>query len=230
MKQWTVSSRGLPLLVMFAFLLGARPGNAQTRDSGLAADHPRPGSEAILDHESDESTKDITNGQRLEWFVENTFGPRSLVAGAVSAGLGTDLDNPRRYGGIGQGFGRRYEMHLADTSTGNAMEATLGAIWREDPRYYRVPTESFGRRVRNVIRMTFVAYRSDGNPAPAYARYIGIAGSNFLANSWEANSEANLHGAALRTLTGFLGRMGSNAFQEFWPNVKPRLFHFSLRP
>jgi hypothetical protein len=72
--------------------------------------------------------------------------------------------------------------------------------------------------------MTFVAYRSDGNPAPAYARYIGIASNNFLSNSWRASSEANLHDAVLRTLTGFLGRMGSNALQEFWPDVKRHMF------
>jgi hypothetical protein len=73
--------------------------------------------------------------------------------------------------------------------------------------------------------MTFEAYHSHGNLTAAYARYIGITGSSFLANSWRSNSEATLQDAALRTPTGFLGRMGSNAFQEFWPNRKPRLFH-----
>ena len=224
MKLQIVFFRGFPLLVMLVLLLGVRPGNAQTRDPGLTADDLHPGNEVIVDHESDEGAKGRTNEQRLEWFVESTVGHRSLVAGVMSAGLGTGLNRPRGYGSIGQDFGRRYEMRFADISTGNAMEATLGAIWREDPRYYRVPKETFGRRVRNVIRMTFVAYRSDGNLAPAYARYIGIAGSNFLGNSWRANSEASLHDVALRTFTGFLGRMGSNALQEFWPDVKRRMF------
>jgi hypothetical protein len=60
---------------------------------------------------------------------------------------------------------------------------------------------------------------------PAYARFAGISGSNFIANSWRVSSEANLHDAALRTFAGFLARMGSNAFQEFWPDVKRRAFH-----
>jgi hypothetical protein len=225
MKLRIVLIRRFSLLSVLVFLLGARPGWAQTRDTSLAADYLRPGNEVIPDHEPEESPKGIANDQRLKWFIENTLGPRSLVAGVVSAGVGTGLDRPREYGGGGQGFYRRYEMRLAGISAGNAMEATLGAIWKEDPRYYRVPKEPFTARVRNVIEMAFVAYRSDGNFAPAYARYIGIAGSNFLANSWRAQSEANLHDAVLRTCVGFLARMGSNTFQEFWPDVKRRMFH-----
>ncbi len=231
MKMGSVSFRGLPLLAVFALLVAARPAYAQTQDSSLMADDLRPESGVILVHQSDQSAKDFTGVQRLEWLIDSTIGPGSLVTGAMSAGLGTGSNNPRISGG-GQSFVRRYEMHIAGTSAGNAMEATFGAAWEEDPRYFRVPTEPIGMRLRNVIKMTFVAYRSDGNLAPAYARYIGIAGSSFLADSWEPNSEANLHDALLRTLTGLLGRMGSNAFQEFWPNVKPHLFHHvpSMRP
>jgi len=226
MKLRTVLLPGFWLLFMFVFLAGVRPLNAQTNDSGLAAESLLPGNEAILDHhESDERANDLTNGQRLQWFLDSTLRPHSAAAGVLSAGLGTGVNRPTEYGRRGQGFAERYEMRFAGIAAGNALEATLGAIWKEDPRYHRVPEKPFGRRVRNVIRMTFVAYRSDGNPAPAYARYLGIADSNFLSNSWRVPSEANLHDVALRTFTGFLARMGGNALQEFWPDVKKRMLH-----
>jgi hypothetical protein len=225
MRSRIPSLWGFLLLLAFAFLMGTRPGIAQTQDSVLTAESLRPGNEAILEHsESDQRVTALTNDQRLQWFVESSMGPRSALAGVLSAGVGTGLDRPQEYGRTGQGFAERYEMRFAGIAAGNAMEATLGAIWKEDPRYERVPHERFGRRVRNVIKMTFIAYRSDGSLAPAYARYMGIAGSNFLSNSWRANSEANLHDAGLRTLTGFAGRMASNALQEFWPDVKNRIF------
>lgn len=224
-KLRPVSFRTISLLVLFISVLWLRPCYAQALDFSLAPEFVLPGGEVIPIQPPDVSSKVITRTQRLEWYIENTVGPRSLITGVVSAGLGTGLNIPSRYGGTGEGFGRRYEMRLAGIATGNAMEATIGALWKEDPRYFRVPTLSFGRRVRNVMKMTFVAYRSDGNLAPAYARFIGITGSNLLANSWRASSEANFHDAALRTAAGFLGRMGSNAFQEFWPNVKPWLLH-----
>jgi len=205
MKLCSVCLRRAPLAMVFALSLAAT-GNAQ----------------AIPNSASDESAVHFTAGQRLEWFVDNTIGTGSLAADGASAGIGTAFNTPGMRGSSAESFVRRYEMHLAATAAGNALEAASGAIWGEDPRYFRVPTESFGKRLRNVIRMTFVAYRSDGHLAPAYGRYIGITGSSFLATSWGENAYS-LHEAVLSTLGGFLGRMGSNAFQEFWPSVKPHL-------
>ncbi len=116
-------------------------------------------------------------------------------------------------------------MRLTGISTGNAMEAGLGAIWGEDPRYFREPDKSFGGRVASVVKQTFVARRRDGEFAPAYARYIAVPGNNFLSNTWRVHSEANVGDALLRTAEGFGGRMASNAWDEFWPSISARVFH-----
>jgi hypothetical protein len=73
--------------------------------------------------------------------------------------------------------------------------------------------------------MTFAARRANGDLAPAYARYLGTAGNNFLSNTWRADSESGESDACLRIALGFAGRMGSNAFAEFWPSVRKHLFH-----
>jgi hypothetical protein len=73
--------------------------------------------------------------------------------------------------------------------------------------------------------MTFAAKRANGNLAPAYARYIGKTGSNFLSNAWRADGVSSVNDACVRTTLGFLGRMGSNAFAEFWPDVRKHIFH-----
>ena len=109
--------------------------------------------------------------------------------------------------------------------TGNAMEASIGAVWGEDPRYFRVPDQSFKVRVANVIKLTFVARHEDGSFQPAYARYIAFSGNNFLSTQWRVESEANNHDAVLRTAEGFAGRMAANAFEEFWPDVKTHFLH-----
>jgi hypothetical protein len=72
--------------------------------------------------------------------------------------------------------------------------------------------------------MTFAAHR-DGDLAPAYARYVGISGNNFLSNPWRADSESGVGDACLRTALGFAGRMGGNAIAEFWPTLTKHLFH-----
>jgi hypothetical protein len=168
--------------------------------------------------------KPITSGQRWWWFVRSTVGPQSLAAGAFSAGFGTALDTPKEYRGTWEGFGKRYGMRLTGISTGNAIEAGLGELWGEDPRYLRRGEGPFSGRIRSSVQMTFLAPNRCGRPTPAYARYLGIAGNNVLSNTWRPGSESDWNHAAVRTLLGFAGRMGSNAFQEFWPDIRKRLF------
>ncbi len=167
----------------------------------------------------------ITGRQRLNWAVKSTVGPVSLTAGLFSAGFGTAMDRPREYGPHWEGFAKRYGMRFTGIATGNLMEASVGALWGEDPRYFRATGQSVKGRIKNVIVMTFVARRADGELAPAYARYIGISGNNFISNSWRADSESGVGDACLRTALGFAGRMGGNAFAEFWPTLTKHLFH-----
>ena len=165
--------------------------------------------------------KPITAQQRFNWFAVSTAGPTSLLlAGPLSAAWGTALDKPHDYGSHWEGFGKRYGMRLTGVVTGNAMEASLGAVWGEDPRYPRAAGQPFAKRVRQVVRMTFLARSADGGSMPAYARYAAIAGNNFLSNTWRVSSEADTQNALTRIGWGFGGRMASNAFREFWPSVR----------
>jgi hypothetical protein len=166
----------------------------------------------------------ITPRQRFQWFIQSTVGPETLAVGLFSAGIGTARDAPREYGGNWGGFADRYGMRLTGVSTGNAMEAGLGAIWGEDPRYFRAYHQNFAGRIRNVVEMSFLAHNRIGQVSPAYARYVAMPGNNFLSNTWRADSEANNRAAAERTALGFLGLMGKNAFTEFWPDLNRRIF------
>jgi hypothetical protein len=116
-------------------------------------------------------------------------------------------------------------MGMTRSVTGNAIEAGVGLILREDPRYFRVPDHPFKARLGNVVRLTFAARGGGSSLGPAYARYMAIFGDSFLSNSWRVQSEANSRDALLRTAEGFGEVLAGNAFEEFWPDVKKRVFH-----
>ena len=164
-----------------------------------------------------------SNEDRLKWFTFSTLGPPSLMGGVISAGWGTLRDTPVEYGPHWDGFAKRYGMRLTGVSTGNAMEAGLGALWGEDPRYPRAAGQPFKQRILNVVKMSVLANNRQGHLMPAYARYMATAGNNFLSNTWRPDSEATAGHAMLRTSIGVLGRMTGNAFLEFWPDVKARI-------
>ena len=165
----------------------------------------------------------ISGKQRLRWFVDSTVGAETLGAGVFTAGFGTARDAPKEYGPGWKGFAQRYGMRLTGVSTGNAMEASFGAIWGEDPRYFPSYGQPFKGRMLHVMLMTFVAHNREGRVMPAYARYISTPGNNFLSNAWRADSEATTKAALIRTALGFAGLMGKNAFIELWPTVERKI-------
>ncbi len=166
----------------------------------------------------------ITARQRLRWFITNPIMPSHLVGGVFTSALGTAADRPKEYGPGWPGFADRFGMRLTGIVTSNAIEASAGAIWGEDPRYFRTPEAPFKLRVKSVFRQTFEARRRDGDFAPAYARYLAYSGNNFLSNEWRVSSEANVHDALLRTGEAFLGRLVADAFAEFGPDIERRIF------
>ncbi|KAA6458284.1 hypothetical protein DYQ86_20420 [Acidobacteria bacterium AB60] len=167
----------------------------------------------------------ITGKERLRWFLRSTAGPGSLTGGLFAAGLGTAIDSPGEYGPQWEGFGKRYGMRLTGVATGNAMEAGLGVLLREDPRYFAATGKPFGAQVRNVVDLTFRAYHTDGERHLAVARYAATAGNNLLSNTWRAGSEADWQHAVLRTAEGFGARALANTFAEFAPELWRKLRH-----
>jgi hypothetical protein len=157
--------------------------------------------------------------------LDSTLGPLTLVGVGVDAGWGTLRDKPWEYGTHVEGFGKRYGLDLAADATSNLMEASLGAMWGEDPRYFRAEGEPTARRVGHVFRMTFLAKNREGHYMPAYARYTAIAGSSFISNAWRPNSDASTSDAIVRIGFGFGGRLARNLWDEFWPDVKNGIFH-----
>jgi len=159
---------------------------------------------------------------RIKWAAVGTVGAPSLAGGLVSAGFGTAIDRPEEFDTHWNGFGKRYGMRLTGVATSNAMEAGLGAIWGEDPRYPRAAGQPFGRRIGHVFKMTVMAPNREGLIEPAYARFAAISASNALSNAWRPDSDVTAQRTGIRIGLGFLGRLASNAFVEFWPDVKDR--------
>jgi hypothetical protein len=164
-------------------------------------------------------------GDRMHWFVRSIMGAQGLVGGLFSAALGTAVDTPSEYGPHWEGMGKRYGMRLTGISTGNAIEGGLGVIDGEDPRYFKMVHRPFGSRVKNVVDLTFRAYRADGERHLAYARFGGTVGNNFLSNTWRARSEADWQHALVRTAEGFGSRALSNTLSEFLPQAWRKIRH-----
>lgn len=216
--------RKLLLCAVTAGMIQVAP--AQTTDGG----RPKP-VEEIVDTISPSSRtltptlaepfKPITGGARMRWFVNGSVGFESLaIVGPLSAGWGTWRGSPPEYPNNITGFGQRYGMRLTGVVVDNAISASAGAVWGEDPRYFRKGDGSFKGRAFQIIRSTYMSRYRDGEYHLAWARFAGNAGNNFLSNMWRVPSQSTTSEAAIRCGWGLLDRMAANAFSEFWPDIK----------
>jgi len=186
---------------------------------------PAPAATASLTPPINTDYEPITIEGRMRWWVKATVGPTSLIEGVFSSGIRTALAHPPKWGTGWSGFGKRYALRLSGVGLSNAMEGTIGAEWGEDPRYFRAGQGPFGSRVKHVIAGGFMDRYRDGTYGPAVARFIAIPASNFIADNWRPAGETSTHDTVLRIGMGFASKLGSNAFKEFWPDIKDKLFH-----
>jgi len=213
-------------LVAFSLLIatGCSPGAAQAPekpDAPKPQGPPEQTTAAVSPHAPYEM---ISGKERVRWVLRGTFGPSNLLAGVFSAGISTAGNSPKEYGPHWDGYAKRYGMRLTGVASSNTMEAGLGAIWGEDPRYVRSASPSFKGRIGHVFLLTFVARNREGDLQPAYARYIAIPGSSFLSNTWRAASVADNSHALKRSGYGVLGKLAGNAWSEFWPDMRRKAF------
>lgn len=166
----------------------------------------------------------ITAEERGWWWLNSTLGPKSIGAGIITSAWFTARNKPEEWHGTWEGFGKRLGSRQARVGISNTIEASLGAIWGEDPRYIRSEQKGFGRRAGHAFGSAFVAYRPSGRRMPAIARYLGIFASSFIANAWHPPSANNREDALERAGWAFGGRIVGNLFTEFWPEIRRKVF------
>jgi hypothetical protein len=192
---------------------------------GLFAQEPQqPGQPAIPpaateEVDSDTTAEPFTMARRLRWATIGAVSMRRLSGNIVSAAIATGNDNPPEYGPHWEGFGRRIGQRVAMGATNRALEASIGALWGEDPRYVRARGRPMKSRMFNVVKMAFIARNPEGEFVPAYARYIAVTSNSFISNTWRPDSQATTGDAVRRIPLTFVNRMIGNAFVEFWPDI-----------
>jgi hypothetical protein len=165
----------------------------------------------------------ITPAQRVDWIVDGTIGKRSLtLVGPLATAWQTAFNTPEEWGRGFSGIAKRYAQREADVAISNTIEAGLGALWGEDPRYIPSGRKGIWPRARYAIKTVFLAQRRDGSLKPAWGRYAGNTLNNVLENAWLPPSMTTGRQTALRSGLGLLGRLGGNAWEEFWPDVARR--------
>lgn len=162
----------------------------------------------------------ITPRERIDWIVFGTVGPKSLGIGMWVATWDTAWNTPEEWGRSWSGWGKRYVAREVDVALSNSLEAGVGAIWGEEPRYIPSHRHGIWPRAGYALKTVLLTQRRDGHLAPAWGRYVGNTVNNVIENAWLPPSLTTPGATVWRCAQGFLGRLSGNLFDEFWPDVR----------
>src|SRR5215831_13218473 len=78
----------------------------------------------------------MTAEQRLMWFIKGSVGPTRVSMALLGSGIDTWRNTPPEWDSHWDGYGKRFAARIGETTVSHAIEASTGALWGEDPRYY----------------------------------------------------------------------------------------------
>lgn len=197
-----------------------QPGTAANKDGNMIARPRTVESENLV---AGKPYMPITVPQRAEWWAERSLDWESFGAGIIKGATRTWwLKSPEEWGGSWEGFGKRVGTRQAESIISRGIEAGVGSLWGEDPRYFRSGRTDFSGRLRHAVVSAFVTYRRDGSRGPALARGIGIVSAKTVSRSWKPDRD--WWQESIEPLgTGFAGRITSNLLREFLPDFKHQI-------
>ena len=162
----------------------------------------------------------LTFGERAHVYARSVFSPVTIIGPALAAGIGQAQDEPPRWGGGAEAFGKRYGSAAARRVISETVIFGFAAADGEDPRYFPSNDRRAWARTRHAIVSTFVSPTSHGVTIPAFSRFVGVYGAAFISNTWYPNERATAGDAAVRGTWGMVATLGVHVASEFVPFLR----------
>jgi hypothetical protein len=169
-----------------------------------------------------QSAPALTLGQKFNYRVIQSMGPRGLVGSALGSAIGQATNTPSEWGQGMEGFGKRYGSGFAGTLTRQSMEFAAEGILHQDPRYFPSEEKGFKARLKNVLLQTVVGRTDSGRYQFAYARVGSAFGNGLLVNAWQPQSNNSFGNGMTRGVISLASDAGFNFLQEFVPFLRPK--------
>jgi hypothetical protein len=123
------------------------------------------------------------------------------------------------------GYGERYAAATADQAIGNIFsDGVFPALLHQDPRHFRRGVGTVRSRLSFALRQTIVVRNDNGEWHFATAKWLGAGTGLGISNLYYRDSRT-----VSANLVSFAFHIGGdsmiNVLEEFWPDIKRRVFH-----
>jgi hypothetical protein len=224
-----VSRIGLPVVLAIgsaAGLFAQQPGLSQAPEDQSAPIVETPAAnvpqEAFAEEPTTQEYTPLNLKQKYLYSINEIFGISPLLAIVAHAALDQAGVQPAQWGKSPESFGIRATSLFGDLLLRHSLEFGVRALDHEDPRYFRLGQGGGWRRSKYALAHTFLVRSDRGGTMPAYSLFVTDYGMPFVVREWRPDRFHALSGVESGTLAVGIG-MGSNLFNEFWPDLKKKL-------
>jgi hypothetical protein len=166
----------------------------------------------------------LTGRERFHIYLRQTFGPVSVAQSALGAGINQWLDAPPEWGQGMEGYGHRFVSACGRSVIDHSIQSGVAAMRGEDPRYWPSGRKGVRPRTRYAIIHTFMSRTDDGGETLAISTFAGVYGGWMVARTWYPDKNNNVSFALEHASISMAVKVGTNVFQEFWPDIRRKVF------
>lgn len=167
----------------------------------------------------------LTAKEKLRIAVKDSFDYPLVFIAAAYAGFYQADDSHPAFGQGAKGYFSRLGTSYTDQVDGNMLaEGVLPALFREDPRYFRMNEGPVKRRAWYAVSRIVVTRTDSGHSTFNFAEICGngiAAGVGLSYYPDDRDVPSFLQNWATQLATD----AGSQLLKEFWPDIKRKLHH-----
>ncbi len=157
---------------------------------------------------------------KLRLALEDSFDPFNVSLTAINAAINTGTDSDNAFGDGWAGFSRRIGTYTTDDYSSEFFQTFFfPSIFRQDPRYHRIPYARFHVRLFHAMTHVLVSQSDDLHPCPNYGELLGTIASSTLTNVYHEGQKQGFTQTARRDVVSVGSDAAFDVLNEFLPDL-----------
>ena len=166
----------------------------------------------------------LTVGEKAHLALRDITDPFNLLTIAGTSAITIGADSHSAFGPGMRGYGYNVGTSLGQDVTGEFIGTfAVCSIFRQDPRYFRMPNHRWPRRLLHAVDHIVVAQGDNGKRIPNYSNLITAAASAEISNLYVPGLATDGASTTKRIFSGFLTEPIGTIVAEFLPDFASRI-------
>jgi hypothetical protein len=171
------------------------------------------------------SVRPLTAGGKFRLFVKDKTDPFTIGWVAFEAGLAQVNNDFPEYGQGAAGYGKRFGAGLAnETAAGFFGTFLFPSVLHQDPRYYRLGTGPFKKRLGHALIRPVLTHNDSGGRAFNWSGLLGSIATSSLSNAYYPDENRGVGATFSRVAMSVPFRMIDELVNEFGPDLEKKMF------